>query len=193
MRAALAESLLGLLTHAAHAATIVGDLIESHGRARTRFWLDVGSIGLALFTSAVRHAPLRTLWLAVVGLIAWGSIYVSTRAVAAGLGVLAVRSLSECCTAPVSSLLWLAAALIISNWGAGFWLGFRIRAAGFNPCMPLAAVWLALTVAVPFFPPLRLPDLAAAWYCLLVSLFAVPLLYLAPLLHGGALGARCRA
>lgn len=190
MRAAVAEALLGLLTHKARAATITGDLLESRGGARLRFWLDLASIGGALLTGAVCRAPLRTLWLALVGLIVWAALYLSTRAVAASAGLLAVHTgLPDCCTAPASVLIGLSVALIVSNWCAGFWLGFRMRAGELNPCVPLAAVWLGLAMVVPLFPPVGLPDLATAWYCL----FAVPLLYLAPLVHGGTLGARCRA
>ena len=192
MRAHAAECLLSLVTPRAHAATITGDLLEGFERRHFRFWSEVGSVALGLLAANVREAPLRTLWVALLGLLCWSSTYVSVRAAAAMFRLLPFDTRAvDCCAVALPTLVYLAGVLIVSSWLAGCWLGNRIKpAAALNACVPLAVIWTCAALALPIAD---WRTLATSPYCLAVYLLAVPLCYVAPLLAGGALGARYRA
>lgn len=187
-RALIAEGVLSLTSPPDRAETMAGDLTEE-ARTRGALWFAAALTGvcLAMFFQAFGEARGRTLRILGVGLGVWFAVYVAARLAGALLGiqplVIDARSVTEL---PPATLLYLGAMLALTNFVTGLVLGHRVSANRMNPVMPLAVFWASMAV-VGFCT-----DAAAGtptWYCTLVYLGGVPILYVAPLLLGGALAA----
>ncbi len=189
LRAAVAEEVLALLTSRERAGAVAGDLAEEAGR-RGRIWFGCALLGvaLALFASAFGASRARVLWLFVSGFVAWFAIYAAVRTAGAALGV---QPLTPAVTDPFAAAwpvqLYLAATLALSGVLAGAALGARAPHGGLNACAPLAMFWVCAALVLPV---LDLVAGTATWYCTLLYVLGLPLMYVLPLVGGGALGAR---
>lgn len=186
---ALAEALLALLTTRERAAAVAGDLAEeARGRGSGWFMLAVPGVALALFAAAFGAERRRMLGLLVAGLAGWAGVYLAVRATGAAAGLQPmVLPLADGMERPWAVQVYLSVALVLAGLIAGAALGTRPAAHGVNAVTPLAAWWVVVALVAP------LADLLAGratWDCVLLYLVGVPLLYVLPLLTGGALGAR---
>lgn len=139
-----AEALLSLFTSADRAAAIAGDLTEVQGnRGPISFWLNVARVLPALWRRAVTVAPLRVLFLVVLGCVLLiGPAFVGIAAVA----------LFPAFASPVT---WIALSLI---WSAG---AMRTGASlvgmapsrGMAACATLAVVGETLVIALVVSTP----------------------------------------
>jgi hypothetical protein len=192
LRAALAEEVLALLTGRSRAQAIAGDLAEEAGR-RGPLWFCRALLGtgLALFASALGARRGRMLWLLASGLVCWFAIYLIVRAAGAVAGLQpVVLPIPDAVPRPWPVQVYLAVTLAASGLLAGAALGMRARAHGVNAAAPLAMFWAFAALVLPI---LDLFAGTATWYCTLFYLFGFPLVYMLPLLAGGALGARVTA
>jgi hypothetical protein len=172
-----AEALLALFASRDVATSIVGDLTEE-SRGRAWFWTQILGTALALCFKNVTAAPLRALWLALVGLLIYGGIYAALMTVSGlwwypwhRIGTLDfwVRAV------PVVTLANLATGMVIGRW---------ISRGGISGLAPLTVLWIAAWV---FWMVFLLVDTSAwKWGAVL----AFPFLCLSPLVLGGALGRR---
>jgi hypothetical protein len=193
-RASVAEAVLLLVTTPERAAAIVGDLVEGEDvRAGWRFWADLSSVALAFFFRGFSAAPLRSLWFLAVGFVLWFVIYLLLRiaGAAAGLQPLDI-GLLDCGRLSGLAFVYLAVTLALSNFLAGAALSFASRAEGLNGCTPLAMFWAVSALVLPI---LDWASASGSSDCTVLYLTALPFLYVAPLLFGGALmrGARAAA
>ena len=190
-KASLAEALLGLVTSPDRAEAIAGDLVEQMGRGRVdrcRFVLHLSGVAFALLLAGIGAARVRTVWLFASGLVLWFLLYGLIRATGALLGVHPFDSAGlDCLARPLSASLYLAAALLVSNFLTGVALGSRAPAGGLNGSVPLAAFWSLFTLAAPAAAAVTA---SATWHCTLYYLLGLPLLYVAPLLYGAAVARR---
>jgi hypothetical protein len=188
-RVSFAEGLLSLVTSKDRAASIAGDLAEEAGsRCGVWFWVDLLSVALALFSQAFRLAPWRSSWLIVSGLILWFVLYTLLRALGALLGLHALdTSCEDCGTLSVSAYVYFAVTLVVSNFLAGLVMGWRSRVGRPNACTPLAVFWVVSAIVAAVVDAMLV---SGTGYCSIVYLIGLPLLYVAPLLYGGAIAGR---
>lgn len=180
--------MLTLITTKEAAAAIVGDLAESRGRGSCLFCLDFVSIGLGLLLHSVRRKPVRVVSLCALGFVLWSVIYCIVRVLFALAGLIPLdTSLAECAVISLWSFALFALALVSSNLLAGLAIGYRSRSGEMNRCVPLAMLW---SLGMVVFPVADWLSLSVSWYCMLIYLLGLPLLYIVPLLCGGAIGGR---
>jgi hypothetical protein len=191
-KALIAQRLLSLTSRCDRAETMAGDLAEE-ARARGSLWFAAALTGvcLAMFFQAFGAARARTLRVLGLGLVVWLAAYAAARGAGALLGlhplVIDGRSVAEL---PTATVLYLGATLVLANFLTGLVLGRRASLNGMSPVMPLAVFW-ASTAVVAFCS-----DVAAGtptWYCTLVYLGGLPVLYIAPLLSGALLAGHTTA
>jgi hypothetical protein len=166
----------------------VGDLAEeAQHRGRLWFWRSLLGVAVAMFFNAFGCARARTLGSFAAGFVLWCAVYAGIRVLGAlfGLQPLAPAGLAD--GAAWSSEVFLAAALIVSSFCTGLLLGLRTAASGLNACTPLAMFWAAAAVILPVADCL---GGTASWRCTALSLLGLPLLYMLPLLAGGACSRR---
>jgi hypothetical protein len=191
-RIAFAEALLRLLTSRSEARSIAGDLAE-HARVRGRsaFWRDLTGIAGALLAAGLCAAPLRSLCRLLAGLALWLGFYVGLRTAAAYGGLLPLDArLVDGGPGSMPMLLCAGAALALSNLLAGACLGLDARRAGVHACVPLATFWVVTALALIATDAWHA---TTTWYCTLVYVLGIPLLYVAPLIGGGLVTSRLRA
>lgn len=184
-KACFAEALLALVTNRERAEAIAGDLVEETGAGqRWRFGFHLLSISCSLLVAGIGMARWRSLWLFAAGFALWFFVYVTIRAGGALAGVhpLDDRGI-DCLATPLGANIYLAAALLASNFVTGAVLGARTPAGALNAGVPLAAFWALCAVAAPVAAWLTA---SATWHCTLFYLLGLPLLYVAPLLCGAA-------
>lgn len=185
--ALLSEKLLFIALPFERAEPIVGDLVEE-AQSRGRLWYAFAMAGVlaATFMACAGRAPGRTAFYLLTGLACWVLIYVGLRLIAAAAGVHPLFvDVHDYANMPWATAVYLAVVTACSNFLTGLCLG-RLGT-HFSPVAPLAVFWSATVIIAPF------RDLAlgsASWLCAAVYLAGVPLLYIAPLLVGGALAAR---
>lgn len=182
----LAEELLSLVTGPERAQSIAGDLAEEARREGALwYWRSVLAVSAAMFFQRFGRARWRTLGFLAGGLLLWLVLYASIRIAGALLGIEPlVATVSAGGGFAWSTQLYLAAALILASFGAGLALGPFAVADGINAAAPLA---MFFAVAAVVFPVLDGVAGTATWYCTALYLAGVPLLYVLPLLAGGAL------
>lgn len=189
--AAVAESILRLVAAPDDAAAIVGDIAEINSTGRAQFWCDVLSSGGALLIHSVRRHPLSAICLGVAGFVLWSLIYVAVRVAFAFAGLVPIdTSFANCAVLSLGSFALLAIALVSSNLLAGVAIGYRSRDGAMNRCVPLALLFGLGMIAFPLAASMRVE---ISWYCLGLYLVGLPLLYILPLLCGGAIGGRLSA
>jgi hypothetical protein len=181
-RASAAEALLALFATRDLAASIVGDLTEE-SRSRVWFWSQILGAALALCFKSIVAAPLRSLWLALVGLLIYAGIYAALMT-ASGLWWYPWHRVGE-------PEFWIRLALVaaFTNFATGMVVGRCVGRDGMSGIAPLAVVWLAAWI----FWMLRLFVYTWWWTWVLTAVLAFPFLCLSPLLIGGALGRRLKA
>jgi hypothetical protein len=181
-RASAAEALLALFATRDLATSIVGDLTEE-SRGRVWFWTQVLGAALALCFKSIVAAPLRSLWLALMGLMIYAGTYVALMAVS-GLWWYPWNRVGELD-------FWIRLALVatLTNFGTGLVVGRWVTRGGMSGLAPLAALWLVAWVLWM----LRLFVYTWWWTWALAAVLAFPFLCLSPLLVGGALGRRLSA
>ncbi len=189
--AVLAEELLALVTSRERAGAIAGDLTEEAAcRGYCWFCRALAGCAAALFAHAFGAGRVRVLLVLCCGFAAWLIAYVGVRVAGAALGLQPlVLPVAPALERPWPVLVYLGATLVLSGVVAGVVLGSRRPAHGLNPCAPLAMFWGLAAVAAPVL------DLVAGtwtWHCTLLYVVGLPLLYMLPLMVGGALGARRR-
>lgn len=132
------ERLFSLFTSPDRAIAITGDLAEEREqRGWIWFWLQVASVTLALWHSAVTEAPLRMLALVLAGL--------ALLTVPAFGGVAAVFLVPQLIDSPLG---WIG--LPLFWWGGAFWTGVSLAALaphrGMAACAMLAVGGVALLI-----------------------------------------------
>jgi hypothetical protein len=175
--ASAAETLLALFASRDVATSIVGDLTEE-SRGRAWFWAQILRTATALCFKSIVAAPLRALWLALVGLLIYGGIYAALMT-ASGLWWYPWHRVG----APD---FWVRAIFVVTlaNLTTGMVIGRWISRGGISGLAPLAVLWIA---AWMFWMVLLLVD-ASSW--MWAAVLAFPFLCLSPLLLGGVLGQR---
>jgi hypothetical protein len=181
----LAEALLSLVTSEERAETIAGDLAEEAERAgRLWYWRSVLGVSAAMFFKTFGGARLRTLGFLAGGFLLWCALYAAIRVIGALLGIEPlIATVSAGGGFAWSTALYLCAALILASFGAGLALGSRAVADGLNATAPLAMFWSAAAVVLPVLDAVAG---TASWYCTLLYVVGMPVLYALPLLAGGA-------
>lgn len=182
----LAEELLSLVTGADRAQSIAGDLAEEASREGALwYWRSVLAVSAAMFFQRFGWARWRTLGYLGGGLLLWLVLYASIRVAGALLGIEPlIATVSAGGGFAWTTQLYLAAALILASFGAGLALGPFAVTEGVNAAAPLAMFFAATAVVLPVLDAV---SGAATWYCTALYLGGVPLLYVLPLLAGGAL------
>jgi hypothetical protein len=181
-RASAAESLLALFTTRDLATSIVGDLTEEC-RGGVWFWAQILGTALALCFKSIFAAPLRSLWLSLVGLLIYAGIHTVLMAMG-GLWWYPWNRVGE-------PEFWIRVALVatFTNFTTGMVVGRWVVRDGMSGLAPLTALWLAAWVLWM----LRLFVSTWWWAWILAAVLAFPFLCLSPLLIGGAFGRKLRA
>ncbi|HEU4616681.1 MAG TPA: hypothetical protein VFV10_01505 [Gammaproteobacteria bacterium] len=190
-RRGFAEELLSLVLSPERAESIAGDLAEEASReGEVWYWRSVLGISAAMFFKSFGAARLRTLGFLAAGFLVWCVLYAAIRVAGALLGVEPlIATVSAEGGFAVSTALYLGAALVLASFGAGLALGSRCITDGVNATAPLAMFWGVTAVVLPILDGFAG---VSSWYCVVLYVAGVPLLYVLPLLAGGAL-ARQRA
>jgi hypothetical protein len=181
-----AEELLSLVMAAERAESIAGDLAEESSReGRLWYWRSVLGVAGAMFFKTFGTSRWRTLGFLAGGFLLWFALYASIRLAGALLGIEPlIATVADGGGFAWSTQLYLAVALILASFGAGLALGPWGVADGVNAAAPLA---MFFGVAAVVLPVLDGVGGAGSWYCTALYLGGVPLLYVLPLLAGGAL------
>jgi hypothetical protein len=181
-RASAAEALLSLFATRDLAVSIVGDVTEE-SRSRVWFWTQILGAALALCFKSIVAAPLRSMSLALVGLLVYGGTYAMLMTLS-GLWWYPWNRVGE-------PGFWIRLALVatLTNFATGLVVGRWVARDGMSGLGPLVVLWLAAWVLWM----LRLFVYTWWWAWVLAAVLAFPFLCLAPLVIGGALGRKLRA
>lgn len=187
----IGERLLSLFTRPERVPSIVGDLTEeARFRGAAWYWAQLLGTASALCLKSVRSAVWRSLWLGVVGLVAYQCVYVllfwasglpeyawffGTRNFGAGL---------------TQAGFWLRVLPVVaaSNLLTGAAFGRWASRSEMNGIAPLVVLWVAYWIAWPFLAAIY----SLPWALIIGVGLAFPLFYLLPLLVGAALASRSR-
>jgi hypothetical protein len=187
--ARLAEELLSLVMDAERAESIAGDLAEESDREGTLwYWRSLLGVAAAMFFKTFGAARWRTLVFLASGFVLWFALYASIRLAGALLGIEPlIATVADGGAFAWGTQLYLCAALILASFGAGLALGPWGVAEGVNAAAPLAMFFGAAAVVLPVLDAV---GGAGSWSCTALYVGGVPLLYVLPLLAGGALSRR---
>jgi hypothetical protein len=182
----LAEELLSLVMDSGRAESIAGDLAEeSSHEGALWYWRSVLGVAAAMFFRTFGAARWRTLGFLAGGFLLWLVLYAGIRVAGALLGIeplIATETVDG--SFAWGTQLYLGVALILASFGAGLALGPWAVADGVNAAAPLAMFFGAAAVVLPVLDGF---GGTASWFCTALYVFGVPLLYVAPVLAGGAL------
>ena len=193
-RLRLSQALLGSVTGAEQAVTIVGDLYEAAGRSRRAFIRDVLGATTALALQSLLHRPGRNAALLALSAGLWCLCYVTVRLSFAWAGWLSLagRGTATAGMAPEDCLVAgglhgvvLAAALIAAGVLCGSLLGLLQHREAGSPALPLSALFI---VAAPTLAGAELLSTGSlSWHCLVTYFVVLPLCYALPLIASAAL------
>jgi hypothetical protein len=185
----IAERLLSLFTRPERVPSIVGDLTEeARFRGAAWYWAQLLCTAAALCFESVRSAAWRSLWLGVIGFLAYQCAYILLFW-ASGLPEYAwffgTRNLGAGLT---QAGFWLRLLPVVaaSNLLTGAAFGRWASRSEMNGIAPLVVLWIAHWAAWPFLAAIY----SLPWGFVIGVALAFPFIYVLPLLAGGALASR---
>jgi hypothetical protein len=193
-RRCIAERLLSLFTRPERAVSIVGDLTEeARSRSSAWYWVQLLGTASALCLKSVRSAAWRSLWLAVLGFVAYQCVYVLLFR-ASGLPeyawIFGTRSLDDALNqASFGFWLRLLPVVVASNLLTGAVFGRWASRAEMNGIAPLVVLLVVFWIAWPFIA-VFVYSLSSVW--IIAVALAFPFFYLLPLVAAAALASRTR-
>lgn len=186
------QRLISMFTTLDRSVAIVGDLAEeSQIRGSGWFWLQLTRTAFALCFRSVRSAPLISLLLAPAGIVLSEILYWAALSASGMIGFLQGFDPSAMTwdqfLSQTSFWTWAIVFMTVSNFLVGLIFGRFASTKNMNGCVPTVALLVIYLAAWPFLAefvfelPLAL-NIAGA--------VTAPVIYLAPLMVGGALGQR---